>query len=74
MIVKKQKIGSSKDLYQRLMDHKKGRDSNSRLQYREVSINMVYLIFKYFVIYYFDIDPSVILTDIETVFIKSFPK
>jgi GIY-YIG catalytic domain len=28
----KQYIGSSKDLYQRLMDHLKGRDSNSRLQ------------------------------------------
>ena len=28
----KQYIGSSKDLYQRLSDHLKGRDSNSRLQ------------------------------------------
>ena len=28
----KQYIGSSKDLYQILMDHLKGRDSNSRLQ------------------------------------------
>jgi hypothetical protein len=44
----KQYIGSSKDLYSRLLDQLKGRDSNSRLQstkYKEVSINMVYLIF-----------------------------
>ena len=45
----KQYIGSSKDLYQRLMDHLKGRDSNSRLQR---SINK-YGIFNFeFVIYY----------------------
>jgi hypothetical protein len=52
------------------MDHLKGRDSNSRLQR---SINKYGISNFEFVIYYFDIDPSVILTDIETVFIKSFP-
>ena len=31
----KQYIGSSKDLYHRLMDHLKGRDSNSRLLLRK---------------------------------------
>ena len=66
----KQYIGSSKDLYQRLMDHLKGRDSNSRLQR---SINK-YGIFNFeFVIYYWHRDINVILTDIETEVIKSFP-
>jgi group I intron endonuclease len=66
----KQYIGSSKDLYQRLMDHIKGRDSNIRLQ-RSLS--------KYgidtfnFAIYYWHLDHSVVLTDIETECIKSFP-
>src|SRR6266705_2695804 len=65
----KQYIGSSKDLYQRLMDHLKGRDSNIRLQ-RNIS---KYGIDNFqFVIYYWDLDPSVILTDIETEVIKSF--
>lgn len=52
------------------MDHLKGSDSNSRLQR---SINKYGISNFEFVIYYFDLDPSVILTDIETVFIKSFP-
>jgi hypothetical protein len=52
------------------MDYLKGRDSNSRLQR---SINKYGISNFEFVIYYFDIDPSVILTEIETVFIKSFP-
>jgi group I intron endonuclease len=66
----KQYIGSSKDLYQRLMDHLKGRDSNSRLQR---SINKYGLLNFEFVIYYWHEDSSVILTDIETEVIKSFP-
>ena len=66
----KQYIGSSKDLYQRLSDHLKGRDSNSRLQ-RSIS---KYGIEKFhFFIYYMHEDPAVILTDIETEVIKSFP-
>jgi group I intron endonuclease len=65
----KQYIGSSKDLYDRLMDHLKGRDSNIRLQrsiakYGLKSFN--------FVVYYFHKDTNVILTDIETEVIKSF--
>jgi len=52
------------------MDHLKGRDSNSRLKR---SINKYGISNFEFVIYYFDIDPSEIWTDIETVFIKSFP-
>jgi group I intron endonuclease len=66
----KQYIGSSCDLYQRLMDHLKGRDSNIRLQ-RSIA---KYGISNFeFVIYYWHKDISVILTDIETVCIKSFP-
>jgi group I intron endonuclease len=59
----KQYIGSSKDLYQRLMDHLKGRDFNSRLLRRR-SIKKYGISNFEFVIYYFDIDPYVILTDI----------
>jgi group I intron endonuclease len=66
----KQYIGSSKDLYHRLMDHLKGRDSNSRLQR---SINKYGISNFEFVIYYWHTDPYVNLTDIETVVIKSFP-
>jgi len=65
-----QYIGSSKDLYHRLMDHLKGRDSNSRLQR---SINKYGISNFEFVIYYWHTDPYVNLTDIETVVIKSFP-
>lgn len=66
----KQYIGSSSDLFQRLSDHLKGRDSNSRLQrsikkYRIENFNIA--------IYYLHQNPSVILTDIETEVIKSFP-
>jgi hypothetical protein len=49
------------------MDHLKGRESNSILH---ISINKYGISNFEFVIYYFDIDPSVILTDIETVWIK----
>nr|UEX92947.1 hypothetical protein [Marasmiellus scandens] len=66
----KQYIGSSKDLYQRLSDHLKGRDSNSRLQR---SISKYGIQNFHFVIYYYHKDPAVILTDIETEVIKSFP-
>jgi len=51
------------------MDHLKGRDSNSRLQR---SINKYGISNFDFVIYYWHTDPYVILTDIETVVIKSF--
>jgi GIY-YIG catalytic domain len=66
----KQYIGSSLNLYSRLMDHIKGRDSNLRLQrsikkYGLKSFNIV--------IYYFHKDPAVLLTDIETTVISAFP-
>jgi len=66
----KQYIGSSKDLYQRLLDHLKGRDSNIRLQRSIAKYGIESFIF---VIYYWYKDPAVILTDIETEVIKSFP-
>ena len=67
----KQYIGSSLNLYQRLLDHLKGRDSNSRLQrsikkYGIENFNIA--------IYYFHNDPSIKLTDIETKVIKSFTR
>jgi len=66
----KQYIGSSLNLYSRLMDHIKGRDSNLRLQrsikkYGLKSFNIV--------IYYFHKDPAILLTDIETTVISAFP-
>ena len=48
----------------------KGRDSNSRLQ-RSISKYGIHNF--HFVIYYWHKDPAVILTDIETEVIKSFP-
>jgi len=66
----RQYIGSSLDLYHRLMDHLKGRDSNSRLQRSIAKYGIEN--FKIF-IYYFHLDSYVILTDIETEVIKSFP-
>ena len=66
----KQYIGSSKDLYQRLMDHLKGRDSDSRLQRSIAKYGLEN--FKVY-IYYIHLDSFVILTDIETEVIKSFP-
>lgn len=65
----KQYIGSSKDLYERLSDHLKGRYSNSRLQRSILKYGIENF---HLVIYYFHKDPSVILTDIETEVIKSF--
>jgi group I intron endonuclease len=66
----KQYIGSSLNLYSRLIDHIKGRDSNLRLQrsikkYGLKSFNIV--------IYYFHKDPAILLTDIETTVISAFP-
>ena len=66
----KQYIGSSLNLYSRLIDHIKGRNSNLRLQrsikkYGLKSFNIV--------IYYFHKDPAVLLTDIETSVISAFP-
>ena len=66
----KQYIGSSLDLYSRLMDHIKGRDSNLRLQR---SIHKDGLNFFKVVIYYYHNDPAVLLTDIETTVISAFP-
>lgn len=42
------------------------------VDYKEVYLNTVYII-SIFVIYYWHKDPAVILTDIETEVIKSFP-
>jgi len=66
----KQYIGSSKNLYSRLMNHIKGRESNLRLQR---SINKYDLKSFNIVIYYFHKDPAVLLTDIETTVISAFP-
>ena len=59
----KQYIGSSLNLYSRIMDHIKGRDSNLRLQrsIKKYGLNSFNI-----VIYYFHNDPAVLLTDIET--------
>ena len=67
---KKQYIGSSLNLYSRLMDHIKGRDSNLRLQrqIKKYGLNSFHV-----VIYYFHKDPAVLLTDIETTVISAFP-
>lgn len=66
----KQYIGSSKNLYSRIMDHIKGRDSNIRLQR---SINKYGLKSFNLIIYYFHKDPTVLLTKIETIVISAFP-
>jgi len=68
--VQKKYIGSSKDLYQRFLDHLKGRDSNLRLQ-RAIKKHGIENF--NFTIYYIDNDPNIRLTDIETAVIKSFP-
>ena len=59
----KQYIGSSLNLYDRLIDHIKERDSNLRLQrsIKKYGLNSFNI-----VIYYFHSDPAVLLTDIET--------
>jgi hypothetical protein len=66
----KQYIGSSSNLYSRIMDHIKGRKSNLKLQrsikkYGLKSFNLI--------IYYFHEDPTVLLTNIETIVISAFP-
>jgi hypothetical protein len=66
----KQYIGSSLNLYSRLMNHIKGRDSNLRLQR---SIKKYGLKSFCIVIYYFHTDLAVLLTDIETNVISAFP-
>lgn len=66
----KQYIGSSLNLYERLTDHLKGQSSNIRLQRSIAKSGISNFIF---VIYYFHKDPSVILTDVETEVINSFP-
>lgn len=65
-----QYIGSSLNLYSRLLDHIRGRDSNIRLQR---SIKNAGLDKFNIVVYYFHTDLSVLLTDIETSVISSFP-
>jgi len=66
----KQYIGSSLNLYDRLTDHLRGVSSNIRLQR---SISKSGLSNFVFVIYYYHKDPFVILTDMETEIINSFP-
>lgn len=65
-----QYIGSSLNLYERVMDHIKNRDSNIRLQRRIAKHGIERFSL---VIYYFDKDPAILLTDIETKVISSFP-
>lgn len=55
----RQYIGSSQDLYHRLLDHLNGRDSNTRLQRSIAKYGIEN--FKIY-IYYFHLDPNVILT------------
>src|SRR6266481_2151866 len=66
----KQYIGSSLNLYSRLMNHIKGRNSNLRLQR---SIKKHGLKSFCIVIYYFHKDLAVLLRDIETNVISAFP-
>jgi hypothetical protein len=66
----KQYIGSSSNLYIRIMNHIKGKKSNLKLQqsiqkYGLESFNLI--------IYYFHKDPTVLLTKIETTIISAFP-
>jgi hypothetical protein len=66
----KQYIGSSLNLYLRLMNHIKGKDSNFRLQRAIKKYNL-----KNFnvVIYYFHEGPAASLREIETLIISVFP-
>jgi group I intron endonuclease len=70
----KQYIGSSINLYARLMDHIKGRRSNIRLQRSIKKYNLKS--FK-IVIYFFYLphhkNPTILLKDIETIIISAFP-
>lgn len=66
----KQYIGSSLNLYERQTDPLRGVSSNIRLQRSMAKSGLSNFIF---VIYYFHRDPLVILTDVETEVINSFP-
>ena len=66
----KQYIGSSSNLYERFRDHVKGVSTNIRLKR---SITKHGLDQFSFVIYYYHKDLNVLLTDIETEVIRSFP-
>lgn len=66
----KQYIGSSLNLYVRLSNHIRGKSSNIWLQRAIASSGLDNFVF---VIYYFYTDPNIVLTDIETKFILSFP-
>ena len=66
----KQYIGSSKYIYDRFTDHIKGVSSNIRLQRSILKHGITSF---NFVIYYYHEDPAVILTDVETKVIQSFP-
>lgn len=57
-------------MYRRFKEHIKGVSSNNRLQRSIAKYGLNNFIF---VIYYFHDDPAVILTDIETKIIQSFP-
>lgn len=67
---KKQYIGSSSNMYKRFKEHIKGVSSNNRLQRSIAKYGLSNFIF---VRYFFHEDPAVILTDIETKIIQSFP-
>jgi len=66
----KQYTGSISDLYKRLNIQLKGISSNIRLQ-RAISKSGLNSFI--FVIYHFHNNPNILLTDIETAIIKSFP-
>jgi GIY-YIG catalytic domain len=66
----KQYIGSSINLYSRIMDHIKGRSSNSNLQ---KSINKYKLKSFHLIIYYFHTESDVSLRKIENYIISAFP-
>ena len=66
----KRYIGSSKYIYERFTDHIKGVSSNIRLQRSILKHGITSF---NFVIYYYHEDPAVILTDVETKVIQSFP-
>jgi excinuclease UvrABC nuclease subunit len=66
----KQYIGSSSNLYERLSNHIRGKNSNINLQQAIANSGLDNFIF---VIYYFYTDSNIVLTDIEKNFISSFP-
>jgi hypothetical protein len=66
----KQYIGSSSNIYKRLNNHLKGISFNIRLQRATSNSGLNNL---NFVVYYFHNNPNILLTDVETEVIKSFP-